>query len=147
MGKYFNIGDAWNDLKNSYGAGETAIAALKLVGKGISNTAVYGVTEALPSAAKEMAKKNGVAIEEKLKNDTSLSSEERRVLEIKKNKSDIYVQISDLKDKVQDLKSRISSEEISNYNRSEMNEKIENYEDQISTLTEKYKELNSELNS
>lgn len=147
MGKYFNIGEAWNDLKNSYGAGETAIAAIKLVGKGLSNTAVYGVTEALPSMAKEAARKNSVLIEEKLENDTSLSSEERRILEKKKTRADIYFQMSDLKDKVKDLKSKISSEEITGYDLSEINKKIANYEDQISNLKEKYNELDSESNS
>lgn len=143
MGKYFNLGNAWNDLKNSYGAGETAIAALKLVGKGISNTAVYGVTEFLPDAAKEIAKKNSATIDDKLKNDSSLTFEERAVLEKKKNKSDIYLKISDLKEKVEKLNIKLSSEQTSDYEKSEVSKKIEDLENQISTLQEEYRELDS----
>lgn len=143
MGKYFNLGNAWNDLKNSYGAGETAIAALKLVGKGLSNTAVYGLTEALPSAAKEIAKKNSASIEEKLKNDPSLTAEDRATLEKNKRKSDIYLKISDLKEKLKNLNLTLSSEENSDYEKSEINKKIEDLKNQISNLQEEYRELDS----
>lgn len=143
MGKYFNLGNAWNDLKNSYGAGETAIAALKLVGKGISNTAVYGVTEFLPAAAKEIAQKNSATIDDKLKNDSSLTFEERAALEKKKNKSDIYLKISDLKEKVEKLNIKLSSEQTSDYEKPEVSKKIEDLENQILTLQEEYRELDS----
>lgn len=141
MGKYFNIGDAWRELKDSYGAGETAAAAVKLLGKGISNTAVFGATELIPGMINEAAKKNGKVIEEKLNNDTSLSEEEREKLEKMKKKSNIYVEISELKDKVKNLKKCLEDEELTTYKKSEIEEKIAEYENNINCLMEQHREL------
>jgi len=141
MGKYFNIGDAWRELKDGYGAAEKATAAVKLLGKGLSNTAVFGVTEFIPGMVNEVAKKNGQVIDEKLKNDNSLSDEERKNLEKKKRKSNIYVEISELKNKLKETKKILENEGLYIHQKAEFEEKIAEYETNISNLLEQYKEI------
>ena len=49
MSKYYNITDAWNDVKKSEGIAGTTFSVGKLVGKSTLNTTIFAVTELLPS--------------------------------------------------------------------------------------------------
>ena len=86
MGKYFSLPDAWSDLKNSLGAAETAKNIFALVGKGVANVAVFGVTEVVPGMLKQAAKNNVKASEAALKR-ADLSDDERGKLEEVNRKS------------------------------------------------------------
>lgn len=88
MSKYFSIGKAWKELTNSAGAGEKALAAAKLVGKSLSNAAVYGVTEALPKVAETAAKKNQERSSELLKRNDLTEEQRERFQEINQKSSD-----------------------------------------------------------
>lgn len=78
MGKYFDLSNAWGELRSSYGAGEKASAIAKLVGKGLANTAVFGVTEVVPSLAKAaMQQKQSRSSELLKRNDLSDEQRER----------------------------------------------------------------------
>ena len=86
MGKYFSLPDAWSDLKNSLGAAETAKNIFALVGKGVANVAVFGVTEVVPGMLKQAAQNNVKASEAALKR-ADLSDDERGKLEEVNRKS------------------------------------------------------------
>lgn len=136
MGKYFNIGDAWSDLKNSYGVADTAMSAIKLVGKGVANTAVFGATEVVPAVFKSAVEKSGNQIEDKLKNDNSLTQEERDKLINQKNISDSYLKIQENKEEIKKIERELKDESVN------MNDwQIENLEKKKNS----YKEENSDL--
>lgn len=54
---FFNLGDAIDDVKNAYGAKDTGIATLSLVGKGLFNVARFAVTEGVDQLVKTSGKK------------------------------------------------------------------------------------------
>ncbi|MFY1868123.1 hypothetical protein ACOTEK_02405 [Achromobacter xylosoxidans] len=86
MGKYFNLTKAWRDIKDSAGFVETAGNVAAFAGKAISNTAVYGVTEALPSMVRQQSDRVISQADSKL-NDPTLTSEERDKLALVKEKA------------------------------------------------------------
>jgi hypothetical protein len=53
---YFNMGNAVNELKDSYGAGEKAKSVLKLFGKSLFNVGAFAVTEVIPGMVEQGAK-------------------------------------------------------------------------------------------
>lgn len=54
--KYFKMGEALDDVSFAYGAKDTAVASLKLLGKGLFNVGRFAVAEVLPSAMEQVAK-------------------------------------------------------------------------------------------
>lgn len=54
--KYFKMGEALDDVNYAYGAKDTAVASLKLLGKGIFNVGRFAVAEVLPSFMEQTAK-------------------------------------------------------------------------------------------
>lgn len=52
---YFDMGNAVDDLKYSYGAGEKAKSALKLFGKSLFNVGAFAVTEVIPGIVEKTA--------------------------------------------------------------------------------------------
>lgn len=55
--KYFELGDAVDDIKYATGAKDTALSALTLFGKGIFNVGCFAVTEVVPAVAKQLIAK------------------------------------------------------------------------------------------
>lgn len=74
----FNMTEAVNEVTNSIGAKETAIAGAKLLGKGLFNVAKFAISTA-PSAAESMTKENLRKNEELLRR-PDLSDEQREKL-------------------------------------------------------------------
>lgn len=85
--KYFKIKNAWAELKNSNGFLDKSVAVGKLVGKGVSNTLVYTVTEAIPELLNQQEKKLEKELERK---DLSAEDKAKRV--------DAYSKIQQYKD-------------------------------------------------
>jgi hypothetical protein len=75
---YFNMSEALDELRFSFGAGETAKSGLKLLGKGLFNVARFGVTEVLPGMTEKMAKQilenEDITLEQREKAEKALSS-------------------------------------------------------------------------
>lgn len=55
--KYFKMGEALDEVKRAYGAQDTAVSTLKLLGKGIFNVGRFAVAEVLPSVMEQVATK------------------------------------------------------------------------------------------
>lgn len=92
MSKYFNLSQAWEDLKGSSGAGNVAIATAKFIGKGVSNAAVFGATRFLSNSV-ENANKNSAKMlkrddltEEQRKKYTEIYEKSSEYLDRRKNK-------------------------------------------------------------
>lgn len=83
--KYFNLGEAFDDLMNSNGAGDTLLSTAKLLGKGISNIAIFGVTEVIPGLHEQNSRK----VEEILERDDISDEQRERALEIKRKLEEI----------------------------------------------------------
>ena len=72
---YFKMSEAVDDVKYSVGAKETTVSALKLVGKGLFNSAKFIIASA-PKAMEEVSKQQLNQTEKQLKR-KDLTSEER----------------------------------------------------------------------
>ena len=89
MSKYFNLSQAWEDLKGSSGAGNFAIATAKLIGKGVSNAAVFGATKILPKM-----------VEDANKNSAKMLKREDLTEEQRKKYTEIYEKSSEYLDRM-----------------------------------------------
>lgn len=73
---YFKMSDAVDDVKYAFDAKDTAIAAAKLVGKGVFNVGRFAVVDVIPGVIGQMAKKvdeNPNATDEQRENAKELS--------------------------------------------------------------------------
>lgn len=68
---FFSLSKALSDVKDALGAKDTAIAGIKLLGKGVVNTAQFvattGVDSVLKAQSKAVLNKEGVTEEQKAK--------------------------------------------------------------------------------
>lgn len=55
-GKYFSFGEAIDEIKQADGAGETAVASVKLIGKSLFNIGRFTVAEVIPGMMEQTAK-------------------------------------------------------------------------------------------
>lgn len=85
MTKYFSMRAAWNELKNCQGGLGKTLAVGKLVGKGVTNTVVYVVTEALPDICEQQEKKLKKALDS-----DNLRPEQREKIEAKVERYESY---------------------------------------------------------
>ncbi|HQV81369.1 MAG TPA: hypothetical protein PLW69_10455 [Agitococcus sp.] len=79
--KYFSMSEAWDEIGYSYGAKDKAVSSLKLLGKGLFNTAKFTVTEALPAVAVGVVKASVKQSDEILKRDDLSTEQRERVTE------------------------------------------------------------------
>jgi hypothetical protein len=74
---YFKISEAVDDVKSSYGAKDKTVSTLKLVGKGLFNSAKF-VVESTPKVMQEVARQSMNNSERELKrNDLSEDKREK----------------------------------------------------------------------
>ena len=74
MGKYFGLGEDWDQLTGKFNSGgERTMAGFKLIGKSLFNAGTYAVTEAIPGVIEQGGKKTSDYLE---KNRSSMSSEQ-----------------------------------------------------------------------
>ncbi|AIO45628.1 hypothetical protein KDX27_07550 [Burkholderia cenocepacia] len=128
MGKYFGLGDDWEELTGSYrSGGDRAAAGLKLLGKGLFNVGKFAVTEVVPG----MVSQAGKRAEEHLdKNRGSMSSEQiARAEELSESGRQVrerHEKIRDIDWKITDLESQIKALPEGDYRREELENQIEN---------------------
>lgn len=110
---YFSLSEALDEVRHdSFGAKETAVAGLKLFGKGIFNAARFAVKEVIPAAVEQTAKHNARTSKDLLKRD-DLTEEQRDRLEQVRDKSLQYVDAQDQKRRDQEaLEAERSREEV-----------------------------------
>ncbi|HAV5431279.1 TPA: hypothetical protein JI046_11755 [Acinetobacter baumannii] len=75
---YFNMSEAIEEVKCSFGAKDKAVSTLKLVGKGLFNSAKF-VVKNTPKALEDLARDQMKQTEKQLKR-TDLSDEQREKL-------------------------------------------------------------------
>lgn len=127
MGKYFGLGDDWEELTGSYrSGGDRAAAGLKLLGKGLFNVGKFAVTEVVPG----MVSQAGKRAEEHLdKNRESMSSEQiARAEELSESGRQVrerHEKIRDIDWKITDLESKIDVLPEDDYRREELENQIE----------------------
>ena len=94
---YFDLSKALDEVRHeSFGAKETAVAGLKLFGKGLFNAARFTVTEVIPAAVEQTAKHNARTSKDLLKRD-DLTDEQRGRLETVREKSEEYLKAQEQK--------------------------------------------------
>jgi hypothetical protein len=99
---YFDLSKALDEVRHeSFGAKDTAVAGLKLFGKGVFNAARFAVTEVIPAAVEQTAKHNARTSKELLKRD-DLTDEQRDRLEKVRGKSDEYLEVQEEKRREQE---------------------------------------------
>lgn len=110
---YFSLSEALDEVRHdSFGAKETAVAGLKLFGKGIFNAARFAVKEVIPAAVEQTAKHNARTSKDLLKRD-DLTEEQRDRLEQVRDKSQQYVDAQDQKRRDKEaLEAERSREEV-----------------------------------
>ena len=91
---YFKMSEAVDDVKYSSGAKDKTVSALKLVGKGLFNSAKF-VVESAPKAIEEVARQQMNQSDKQLRR-TDLSDEKReRLTELNTKSREIYEEYRD----------------------------------------------------
>jgi len=86
---YFKMSEAVDDVKYSYGAKDKTVSALKLVGKGLFNSARF-VVESAPKVIEEVAKQQMNQSDKQLRR-TDLNDEQRdRLTEVNEKSREIH---------------------------------------------------------
>lgn len=99
---YFDLSKALDEVRHeSFGAKETAVAGLKLFGKGMFNAARFAVKEVIPAAVEQTAKHNARTSNELLKRE-GLTDEQRDKLEKVREKSETYLAAQEQKRREQE---------------------------------------------
>lgn len=96
MSKYFNITQAWGKVKESTGLGETAMSVAKMVAKGVSNTAVFGVTEVIPGFIKGVNEQAHQKSSDALAKDDLTDDQRARILEVNKKSKEALERIKEM---------------------------------------------------
>lgn len=99
---YFDLSKAIDEVRHeSFGAKDTAVAGLKLFGKGLFNAARFAVTEVIPAAVEQTAKHNARTSKELLKRE-DLTEEQRSRFEEVREKSEEYLRVQEQKRREQE---------------------------------------------
>ncbi len=85
--KYYNIGDAFDEINSSYGAKDKTVSTLKMFGKGLFNVAKYIATDGIESIAEQTKNKAASSLSR-----DDLSSEQRSKYQDIHNRSSEFLE-------------------------------------------------------